>query len=203
MIKKLPNGKYRVVSKKNKNLGTFDTKEEAVKRLQQVEFFKKKSSIDVEEADDFTYSAISRYLRKKLSSKEFFNFQKKYKENFDSLYLSNEDDFEKKSLEKTLNELSLLEKEASLQDLGTPEEIGKYVANIIKFTTNKISPLNRQKSLNKLRYKIYLLNENELASKEMPASASLGNAITFVKHILFSQDPAYIRKVLNEITKNL
>lgn len=32
--------KYRVNSKKGKNLGTYDTKEEAVKRLRQVEYFK-------------------------------------------------------------------------------------------------------------------------------------------------------------------
>lgn len=39
-VRKLPNGKWRVESKKGKNLGTFDTKEEADKHLGQVEFFK-------------------------------------------------------------------------------------------------------------------------------------------------------------------
>ncbi len=41
-IKKLSSGKYRVLSKKGKNLGTFDTKHEAHVRLGQVEAFKKK-----------------------------------------------------------------------------------------------------------------------------------------------------------------
>lgn len=43
MIVKTKAGKYRVVSKEGKNLGTFDTKEEAYKRLQEIEFFKHKS----------------------------------------------------------------------------------------------------------------------------------------------------------------
>lgn len=40
MIKKLKPGKYRVVSKKGKNLGEFSTEKEAKERLQQVEYFK-------------------------------------------------------------------------------------------------------------------------------------------------------------------
>lgn len=39
MIKKVREG-YRVVSKKGRNLGTYRTKEEAAKRLRQVEYFK-------------------------------------------------------------------------------------------------------------------------------------------------------------------
>lgn len=42
-IRKLPNGKYRLYSKKNhKNLGTFNSHAEAVKHEQQVEYFKHK-----------------------------------------------------------------------------------------------------------------------------------------------------------------
>lgn len=40
MIKKLPNGKFQLVSKKGKNLGTFKTRAEAEKRERQVNFFK-------------------------------------------------------------------------------------------------------------------------------------------------------------------
>jgi len=39
-IKKLPNGEYRVMSHTGKNLGTYKTKEQAKKRLSQVEMFK-------------------------------------------------------------------------------------------------------------------------------------------------------------------
>lgn len=40
MIRKF-DGQYRVVSKSGKNLGTYSTKKMAVKRLKQVEYFKK------------------------------------------------------------------------------------------------------------------------------------------------------------------
>lgn len=39
-IRKLPNGKYRVLSEKGKNLGTYNTKNEALKRLKTIEMFK-------------------------------------------------------------------------------------------------------------------------------------------------------------------
>ena len=48
-ISKLPNGKYRVLSMKGKNLGTYDSHEAAKKRLKQVEYFK---HIDKSNADD-------------------------------------------------------------------------------------------------------------------------------------------------------
>jgi hypothetical protein len=39
-IKQISKGKWRVLSKKGRNLGTYSSKEEAEKRLKQVEFFK-------------------------------------------------------------------------------------------------------------------------------------------------------------------
>jgi alkylated DNA nucleotide flippase Atl1 len=43
MVKKLPNGQYRVVKHDGTgNLGTYDTKGEAEERLRQVEYFKHK-----------------------------------------------------------------------------------------------------------------------------------------------------------------
>jgi len=42
MIKKQSDGKFKVISHTGKNLGSDLTKEEAQKRLQQVEFFKNK-----------------------------------------------------------------------------------------------------------------------------------------------------------------
>lgn len=80
--------KYQVQSEKGKNLGTYDTKEEAEKRLKQVEMFKhmnKKASL-------LTYSELSKWhdfpseeqLKKEyeqfLFSKEHdYNFQNPYK----------------------------------------------------------------------------------------------------------------------------
>ncbi len=39
MIRKIKGG-YRVVSEKGRNMGTYKTKEEAQKRLRQIEYFK-------------------------------------------------------------------------------------------------------------------------------------------------------------------
>jgi len=39
-IKKMPNGKYRVLSEEGKNLGESDSRAGAEKRLQEVEIFK-------------------------------------------------------------------------------------------------------------------------------------------------------------------
>jgi hypothetical protein len=41
MIRKTKNG-YKVVSEKGRNMGEYTTKEEAKKRLQQIEYFKHK-----------------------------------------------------------------------------------------------------------------------------------------------------------------
>jgi hypothetical protein len=42
MIKKLQNGKYRLLSKSGKNLGTFKTRKEAEEHEREVNFFKRK-----------------------------------------------------------------------------------------------------------------------------------------------------------------
>jgi len=42
-IKKIKNSRYRVFSESGKNMGTYDTMDDAKKRLRQIEFFKKKS----------------------------------------------------------------------------------------------------------------------------------------------------------------
>ena len=41
-IRALPGGRFRVVSKTGRNLGTFASRKQAEKRLRQVEFFKRR-----------------------------------------------------------------------------------------------------------------------------------------------------------------
>jgi len=94
VIKKLPNGKYRVESEKGKNLGTFPSEEQAKKRLKQVEFFKhikkKKSAaennvIDLSDLDDLSYSSIMRELRQYDNEEMVRAFLSSYKDCFDRL----------------------------------------------------------------------------------------------------------------------
>lgn len=211
-IRKFKN-KYRVYSKKGKNLGTFDSLEDAKKRLKQIEYFKHKKAskeIDISEADAFTYSSIIRLLRKKLNDNDLNKFLKTYRALFEKNYLDGLDSLEKNTLLQTLFELKEdlnlkvdIKKNAGLEELGTPSEVGKYLANIVKFTMQRIKNENRPVAMLKLKKKIYFLNENEIARKKMPASSAMGSSLTFIKHTLFNQNASYIREVLNNIVKNI
>jgi predicted CopG family antitoxin len=95
-IRKLPNGKYRVVSHKGKNLGTFDSRAKAKKHLSEIEFFKHKgkqkrkasfvaiiSKLANEKETTDTFSSAIRELRKK-SPEKVKAFLKSFKEAFDN-----------------------------------------------------------------------------------------------------------------------
>lgn len=92
---------------------------------------------------------------------------------------------------------------ATIIQMGTPEEAGKGIADIVKFLMQRISPNRRPVSLAKLRQKIWSLNEIDIASKKTPATASLGQSLTFIKTILNGHNPDYIRQVLTHIVQNL
>lgn len=94
-IRKLPNGKYRVLSEKGKNLGTYDSLSGAKNRLRQVEFFKHKK------AEEFTFSSVMRDLRKNNPDK-VLDFLYRFNQNFLKAY-NNVDDPEQVALMETLN----------------------------------------------------------------------------------------------------
>lgn len=219
-IIKLPSGKYRVISEKGKNLGTFDSKIKANERLSQVEFFKHKDKnslqdvkkIDLTKIDDFSYSAIMRSLRKQLNQNQILSFLKIFKMYFDKAIKNNLENSERVALQNTLVKFNTIFplkldkamiKNAAISELGDPILVGKYLADIIRFTLNRISPERRQEALSKLRNKIYSLSEYQIAMKNLPATSAMGQSITFVKHVLFNHNPQYIREVLNNITRNL
>lgn len=84
-IRKLPSGKWRVLSSKGKNLGTYKTRGEALKRLRAVEFFKRQSYFNhfeqliknAEDQSNDTYSGIIRSLRQEHPEK-VTNFMKTF-----------------------------------------------------------------------------------------------------------------------------
>lgn len=220
-IKKLLNGKYRVLSQTGKNLGTYSSKENAKKRLKQVEYFKyldtleakdKKEEIDLSNLEEISLSSLMRELNKKATKDQVKKFLKIYKLHFDECIKNKIKNPSQTALNHSLIKFGTLYnirlnkklvKNASITELGSPVTVGNYLANIVKFILTKISPAKRQSSINKVKQKIYNLNENELATKKMPASSSLGQSITFVKTVLFNQNPKYIRDVLNNIVKFL
>lgn len=92
---------------------------------------------------------------------------------------------------------------ASTIDLGDPVQAGKGIAEIIKFLLKRIDPHSRPMSQEKLRAKIWNLNEYQMSAKKSPASASLGQSISFVKNVLNGHNADYIRAILREIVGNL
>lgn len=169
-------------------------------------------TIDLSKADDFSFSSIMRQLRKNTSEENVMSFLRIYHNLFLIANKLNADDADKLALKMAIEMLKSrfnvkenksFVKNASSENMGDPILVGKYLSNIIRFTMNRISPEKRSKSIAKLRAKIHDLNASELANKKMPNSASMGQAITFVKNILFNQDPSYIRKVINTIVREL
>lgn len=219
-IRKLPGGKYRVLSEKGKNLGTSNTKNEAEERLRQVEYFKHRDQnsaddsevIDLRDADDFSYSAIMRKLREKASKEQVLEFLKLFKVQFDKAVKNKLQKPERVALQNALIKFNKthpvklkkkLVKNAAVSELGDPILVGRYLADIVRFTLNRMAPDKKAKAIESLRRKFYAFNVNEIANKNLPPSSAIGQSITFVKHVLFNHDPQYVRDVLNNLVRNL
>lgn len=222
-IKKLPGGKYRVVSMKGKNLGTYNSREGAEKRLKQVEYFKHvdnssaddsddENVIDLMNAVDFSYSAIMREMRQNASKDQVRLFLTLFKKEFDNAVKSKLQKPEKVALQNSLIKFNKkhkikvkkkLVKNAAVSELGDPIQVGKYLADIVRFTLNRIPLELRAKAIESLRKKFYSFNANEIAQKDLPPTSAIGQSITFVKHVLFNHDAQYVRDVLNNIVRNL
>jgi hypothetical protein len=219
VIRKLPSGKYRVLSEKGKNLGTYDSRSAASNRLREIEFFKHKDEskaddkvIDLTDIDDFSCSAIMRKLRQKATKEQVMHFLKLFKVHFDKAVKNNLQKPEKIALNNALIKFNKLHpiklkrklvKKAAIGELGEATLVGKYLADIIRFTLNRVPQDRRAKAIESLKSKFSGINENDIASKNMPPFASIGQSITFVKHILFNQDAHYVREVLDNIVRAL
>jgi len=217
-VRKIKN-KWHVLSHKGKSLGSYDTKEEAVKRLRQIEFFKNKDSnsadekvIDLTDADDLSYSAIARKMRQNASKEQFMEFLSLFKRQFDKAVKNNLQKPEKVALQNSLVKFNKLHKikvskklvkNATVAELGEASEVGHYLANICNFTLNKLGPEKRAKAIESLRNKLQYINANSLSQNNSPPTAVIGQSINFVKNVLMNHDPQYIREVLSELVRHL
>lgn len=204
-IRKLSNGKYQVYSKKGENLNIYDTLELAEKRLKNSasDNILIKNSKEVE----LSYSAIMRDLNKN-NEDDIQQFRRVFKKTFDEANIEGLENADKIALMSAIKSINYgNKKEAKIYnrmfklatgvtDIGDPNSAGKTVASIIKFLLKKIDPMSRQMSMNKLREKIWHLNELDMASKKSPVSSCIGNSISFIKNLLNGRDPKYIREVL-------
>jgi hypothetical protein len=112
-IRKMPNGKWRVLSEKGKTLGTYFTKEQAVTRLRQIEYFKHKKKkkrtagdelgpIDLTSLEELAYSGVMRELRKQCDVEAVQEFLKIFKKVFDALVMNGEENPAEKAMPVTI-----------------------------------------------------------------------------------------------------
>lgn len=219
-IRKLPNGKYRVLSEEGKHMGEYSSREGAKKRLKQVEYFKHFDHsnaedgeiIDLTDADDYSYSAIMRKIRSRSSKEATRFFLKIYKDQFDRAIREKLQKPDRVALQNTLVKFNKtykikidkkMVKHAAVTELGNAQQVGAYLANIVKFTLNRIDPSKKYNAMMRLQQKFSIMDPNEIAIKNLPASSALGQSITFVKHVLFGQDSTYVKNVLDNLVRNL
>jgi hypothetical protein len=221
-VRRLPNGKYRVLSQKGKNLGTFDSERAAKKHLKEVEYFKHLDNshaeddastvIDLTDVEEFAYSAVMRKLRQKASIEQVTDFLKLFKAQFDRAVKAKLKKPERVALQNALVKFDRLHKikldkklikNAAVSELGDSRAVGAYLANIVNFIINRVPADKRLLARDNLKQKFALMGEGEIASKHLPDSAAIAQSITFVKHVLFNHDSAYIREVLNSLVNAL
>jgi hypothetical protein len=220
-IRKMPDGSYRVLSQTGKNLGSYKSRKGAEKRLKQVEYFKhfdhSKAEdgapiIDLTDIDEFAYSAIMRKIRQKGTPEQVKQFLAIYKQQFDKAVKGKLHKPEKIALQNTMVRFNKLHKVkldtkmikcAAVAELGNAQLVGKYLSDIVKFTLQRLPADKQQHALENLKKKFAVMSEGEIASKQLPESSALGQAITFVKHVLFNHDAAYVREVLNSLVRSL
>lgn len=215
-IRKLPNGKYKILSKDNKSLGIFTSKEKAQKRLNQIEYFKKFDHsdaddnfvIDLTDLEELTFSAFMRKLRKATSEDKVHYFLKLFKKEMDLAIKNKIQKPEKVALQNSLIKYNKrykirLKKEilknASISELGNANQIAKYLASIIKLTISRISKESRPKAIAKLVEKFKNIDIVDISSKNLPNSAAIGQSISFVKNILFNHDASFVSNVLKDL----
>lgn len=220
-IRKMPDGKYHVLSEKGKNMGAYVSKEKAKKRLRQIEYFKhfdhfkaedKSNIIDLTDIDEFTYSAIMRKLRQKAEPEAIKKFLTIFKLQFDKAVKNKIHKPDRIALQNTMVKFNKFHKVkldakmvkcAAVAELGNADQVGKYLSDIVKFILNRVPLEKRAHALEVLKQKFANMNESEISSKQLPESAVYGQSITFVKHILFGHDNVYVKEVLNSLSRSL
>jgi hypothetical protein len=220
-IRKMPDGRYRVLSQTGKNLGTYRSHEGAKKRLKQVEFFKHfdhsnaedgAKIIDLTDIDEFSYSAVMRKIRLKCNPEQVRQFLALFKTQFDRAVKGKLHKPERVALQTAMVKFNKLHKvkidkkmvkNAAISELGNSEQVGQYLSDIVKFVLNRLPLDKRQHAIDSLKQKFSVMSELDISSKVLPQSSALGQSITFVKTVLFNHDARYVREVLNSLVKHL
>lgn len=84
-----------------------------------------------------------------------------------------------------------------------PKFVAKQIKNIIYTILSRLKTESQHKSLINVKQKVNDLQVLDLANKKSPGGAAIGTSITIVKNILNGRDPFFIRRVLDELNKEL
>jgi hypothetical protein len=203
--RKSPNGRSSAPSKKIKKV-------DYLKHFDHSEADDTSAIIDLTDIDEFAYSAVMRKIRQKATPEQTKVFLQLFKQQFDRAVKGKSHKPERIALQNTLIKFNKLHKIkldkkmvklAAIAELGNSEQVGKYLSDIVRFTLQRIPADKRQGALDSLKSKFSTMNESEIASKHLPESSALGQAITFVKHVLFNHDAKYVKEVLNSLARSL
>jgi len=178
---------------------------------------------------DLSYSFIMRRLRQLGDKDRIKEFQKAFKDAFDEAYIEGLDNYDDVALMQAIQKVELKPEEAkavdseekdtkkleaevtsdlvklgqAASDLGDPEFAGRAISDILKFLMRKIPYEQRPHNFMSMRQKILDLDEHDMASKNSPVTASMGQSLTMIKTLLNGKDPGYIRKTLEQIVRHL
>lgn len=96
-----------------------------------------------------------------------------------------------------------IEKLAQTISLGDPVSVGREMAGIIGFILRSVPPDGRVQALQNLKGKLSALSPGDIAGKQSPPTAAVGQAITFVKTILNGLPYNYVKTVLDTTLRTL
>lgn len=220
-IEQLSDGRWRVYSKKGRNLGTYESKGAAEERLSQVEMFKhmkletnkkrRKEALGLislcataPDTSD-TYSSMMRKINKK-NPESMKSFMKSFKEAFDSAIDHDLDAHQDVALLEAQKKLSynlLVEFAKTAQALyADPNVVGKALSDVSKLLLSRV-PHDKVKAYDNVRSKLMNMNVSEISSTNLPDTAAYGQIITLMKTLLHGYDSEYIRNVLSSTANNL
>jgi len=92
---------------------------------------------------------------------------------------------------------------AAAIDFMSPQEAGRDIAAIINYLLKRMPIETLHESKIKVLRKINELSSADMASKKMPATASFGQAISFVKNMLSGRPGDFIESTLKYVKEYL
>jgi len=153
-----------------------------------------------------TYSSVLRDLNKNNDKEKIKPFMKKFKEAFDNAMDKDLEDHQDIALNEAKKVIASptdrFVKLAQLAMGNNPTYVGKIVSDIVKVILARV-PHDKVNTYNDMRNKILNINVADVSGKNLPDTATYGQAITLIKTLLSGYDPEFVKKVLISTANNL